>query len=95
MVFTAITGSPILEPGGGSVSTRASPFLSRSSDSVQRSKILLRQPNLIALSGPPDVAGHAAGEPLASIVDLNERLFALTAVVGHLGPMANCMPAPP
>jgi hypothetical protein len=33
---------------------------------------------------PPDVAGHAAGEPLASIVDLNERLFALTAVVGRL-----------
>ena len=33
---------------------------------------------------PPDVAGHAAGEPLAAIVDLNERLFALTAVVGRL-----------
>ena len=49
---------------------------------MQRRQIL-RQPNLIALSRPPDVAIHAAGEPLASIVDLNERLFALTAGGGH------------
>ena len=32
---------------------------------------------------PPDIAGHAAGEPLASIVDLNERLFAYMAGASH------------
>ena len=50
---------------------------------MKRPQILLRQPNLIVLSGPPDVARHAAGEALTAIVDL---AVAFTAVVSHVTP---------
>ena len=63
MGFLTITGSPF-ERGTGErfgviPRSLASPFLSRTPHSVKRPQIPLRQPNLIALSRPPDVAGHA------------------------------------
>jgi hypothetical protein len=44
---------------------------------------ILRQPNLIALNRPPNVAHHAAREVLAAVVDLDDRLFAFTTGIGQ------------
>ena len=47
------------------------------------SQVLLRQPDLVAVSRPPDIASHAADEVPAAVVDFHERLFAFSATVGH------------
>jgi hypothetical protein len=48
-------------------------------------QILHWQPDdFFAFLRPPDIARHAANEVLTTVADFQERLFALTAVVGHL-----------
>jgi hypothetical protein len=53
---------------------------------MERAEILLGQP-LPALSsfGRPKVAGHAAGQAFAAIVDLGQRLLALIAARAGVG----------
>ena len=50
---------------------------------MKRSQVLLRQPDLVSVSRPPDIASHAADEVSAAVVDFHERLLAFSATVGH------------
>jgi hypothetical protein len=44
---------------------------------MQRPKILLRQSHRVAVLVLSDIAGHAASEALAAVVNFHERLFAV------------------